>query len=113
MKRKLFGIAVTACLVSSLAACSSGSSGTTTAAAAAAETTAAAAESKEEAPKEEAASGEKKKITITFKDDGRGDKLPSVSYTHLCRRPPVLSSHSIPASLPGGNPPGLQIHLRF
>lgn len=73
MKKVLFGAALTAC-VCGLAACG-GSTSTTTAAAAAADTTAV-AEAKEEAPQTEAASGEKKKLTITFKDDGRGDKLP-------------------------------------
>lgn len=74
MKKRVIGAALAACMVGSLTACG-GSNQQAATTAAAAETTAA-AESKDAAETTAAASGEKQTITVTFKDDGRGENLP-------------------------------------
>lgn len=77
MKKRLLSITLTAAMAAGLVACGS-NSGSEPAATAAADTTAAAAQENKEEAKDsaEAPSGEKKKLTVTFKDDGQGENHP-------------------------------------
>lgn len=72
MKKRVIGAALAVCVAASLTACGgSGKEEATTAA-----RSSAAEAGKEQAEETQAATGEKQKITVTFKDDGRGENLP-------------------------------------